>query len=255
MTRLLPLFVAIAFATPALADNLTVSGHIDAAMAAKLHATLTDGKAHTLHVNSSGGDDLASLALAKDVRRGHATLVVEGLCAGPCANDLFVAAAERSVAPGGLVIFAASATSRLAMVPQNRNKDVAPSYGEAAEQEKQLTAEAHADPALLLEPQLELQTQCYSLTSRNPAGQTYINYQAQFVGWIPSRAYLARAGVKAGGFWPASQEQFEAALKNAFPGGARGAIAYSGSDRPMPQASLLARLKSVKECDTGLKKP
>ena len=246
--RLLPLLAVIAFATPALADNLTVSGHIDAAMAAKLHAALTDGKAHTLHVNSSGGDDLPALSLAKDIRNAHATLVVEGLCAGPCANDLFVAAAQRSVAPGGLVIFAASATSRLAMVPQTRRKEVAPSYGEAAEQEQRLIAEAHADPALLLEPQLALQTQCYSLTSHNPAGQAYINYQAQFVGWIPSRAYLARTGVKAGGFWPASQEQFEAALKNAFPGGARGAIAFSGSEKPLAQSALAARLATIKEC-------
>jgi hypothetical protein len=248
MMRLLPVFLLAALATPALADDITVSGHIDAAMAAKLHGVLADGKTHTVHVNSSGGDDLAALTLAEDIRRTHAALVVDGLCAGPCANDLFVAAAERTVMPGGLVIFAASATSRLAMVPQARTKEVAPNYPQAAQQEKQLFATAHVDPALLFEPQIKLETSCWSLTSRNPAGQAYINYQSQFVGWIPSRAYLARAGLNVAGFWPANYAQFESALKNAFPGGARGAIAYSGTEKPTAPSALLARLAVIKEC-------
>lgn len=247
MRGLLFLFLIIA-ATPTLADDITINGHIDAAMAARLHAMLAKGKPHTLHVNSSGGDDLPALALAADIRHAHAGLVVEGLCAGPCANDLFIAAAERTVAPGGLVIFAASAASRLAMVPTGRVKEVISGYVEATQKEKQLFAQAHADPALLFEPQLALQTSCYSLTSRNPAGQAYINYQAQFVGWIPARAFLTRAGVKVSGFWPASEAQFQIALKNAFPGGARGAIAFAGTDRPLPQAGLLARLSATREC-------
>jgi hypothetical protein len=248
MMRLLSLFLLAGLVTPALADDIAISGHIDATMAARLHTALMDGKAHTLHVNSSGGDDLPALSLAEDIRRVHAAVVVEGLCAGPCANDLFAAAAERSVAPGGLVIFAASATSRLAMVPQARTKEVAPTYPQAAQREKQLFTTAHADPALLLEPQIKLETSCWSLTSRNPAGQAYINYQSQFVGWIPSRAYLARAGIKVGGFWPANDTQFESALKNAFPGGARGAIAFSGAEKPSAPSALLARLAAVKEC-------
>ena len=241
------LFLLIA-ATPARADDITISGHIDAAMATRLHGPLTDGKPHTLHVNSSGGDDLAALALAEDIRHAHAALVVEGLCAGPCAGDLLIAAPKRNVAPGGLVIFAASPSSRLAMVPAGRRNETLPSYPEAAKKEKQLFAETHTDPALLLEPQIRLNTQCYSLTSRNPAGQAYINYQARAVGWIPSRAYLARANVKVSGFWPASDAQFQTALKNAFPGGATGTIVFGGSDKPLPQPALVARLAATKEC-------
>jgi hypothetical protein len=248
MMRLLLASFIVALATPALADDITLSGHIDAAMVAKLHAELGDGKPHTLHVNSSGGDDLPALSLAEDVRHAHAAIVVDGLCAGPCANDLFVAAAERSVMPGGLVIFAANAASRLTMVPQARIKEVAPNYPQAAQQEKQLFAAAHVDYALLLEPQIKLETSCWSLTSHNPAGQAYINYQAQFVGWIPSRAYLARAGVKVSGFWPANNAQFDDAVKIAFPGGARGAIAYSGVEKPSAPSALVARLAAVKEC-------
>jgi hypothetical protein len=248
MIRLLPFVFLATLAAPALADDITINGHIDAAMAARLHVVLTDGKKHTLQVNSSGGDDLPALALARDIRQSHAAMVVEGLCAGSCAGDLFVAAAERSIAPGGLVIFAASATSRLAMVPPNRHKEVIPAYADAAAGEMQLLTEAHADSALLLEPQLKLQTQCYSLTSHNPAGQAYINYQAEAVGWIPSRAYLAHAGMKVSGFWPASEGQFQTALKNAFPGGARGAILFAGAEKPSPLPTLLAQLSAIKEC-------
>lgn len=248
MRSVLPVPLLAALASPALANDISLTGHIDGAMAARLHAVLTDGKRHVLHVNSSGGDDLPALALARDIRHSHTALVVDGLCAGPCANSLFLAASERHVMPGGLVIFGASASSRLAMVPSNRKKEVAPSYGEVAAQEKQLIADTHVNPALLLEPQLELGTRCWSLTSHDPAGQAYINYQSQLVGWIPSRSYLAHAGVKASGFWPASEAQFEAALKNAFPGGATGAIGYASTQRPLPEAALLTRLSAIKEC-------
>lgn len=254
MRALLPLALVVSLASPAAADDIALTGHIDAAMAARMHAALANGKPHVLHVNSSGGDDLPALALAQDIRHARAQIVVDGLCAGPCANALFIAASQRQVMPRGLVIFAASASSRLAMVPPSRTKEVMPSYAEAAGQENQLMAEMHADPALLLEPQLKLGTRCWSLTSRNPAGQAYVNYQAQFVGWIPSRSYLAHAGVKVGGFWPLNEAQFKAAMKAAFPLGATGAIAFAGADDPSAQSALLARLKSVGECDTGLKK-
>lgn len=117
-------------------------------------------------------------------------------------------------------------------------------------------AQARANPALLLAPQLQLQTQCYSLTSHNPAGQAYITYQSQFVGWIPSKSTLQRAGVHGTGFWPANKSQFQAAaIQKAFPGGARGAIAFAGQDANFSSSALIARLAAIKECDTGLGKP
>lgn len=124
--RCLALIPLLALSVPALADEIALTGHIDAATAARLHAVLADGKAHTLGVNSSGGDDAPALALAQDLRRGHAQLVADSLCAGPCADDLFIAATDRSVMPGGLVIFAATTTSRLAMVPAARRKELLP---------------------------------------------------------------------------------------------------------------------------------
>lgn len=112
--------------------------------------------------------------------------------------------------------------------------------------------EAGINPALLLEPLLRLQTDCFSLTSHDRSGKAYINYRAHFVGWVPSRSHLARMGVAVTGFWPDSVSQFQAILQGAFPGGARGDIAYSGTDLPSAPAALLAQLHETRECDTGL---
>ena len=236
------------------ATEIPLTGHIGADMAARLHPLLADGKPHTLRLNSSGGDDVAALTIAADIRRSHAAVIVDGLCAGPCANYLFTAAARRTVQPGGLVIFTGSATSRLAMVPPQRREEISGDYEKNAQQEKQLLNDAGANPALLLEPQLGLQTDCYSLTSKNRTGKAYINYQAHAVGWTPSRAYLTKAGVKISGFWPQTDAQFQAALQKAIPGGARGTILYSATTTPAAEAALLSRLRAIRECDSGLPK-
>jgi len=106
----------------------------------------------------------------------------------------------------------------------------------------------HATAALLLEPQLGLGTACYSLTSRDTAGKAYINYQARFVGWTPSRAWLTRAGASVSGFWPDTDAQFQAALQKAIPGGARGSVSYSAAKTPATETALRDRLAAIPEC-------
>ena len=240
--------------TPAAGGEIPLSGHISADMASRLHTALNDGRPHSLRISSSGGEDLPALAIADDLRRNRTTLVVEGICAGPCANYLFLAAPQRTVRPGALVIFTASATSRLAMVPPQRLAEISGAYARTARREKQLLRDAGVAPALLLEPQLGLGTDCYSLTSRDRAGKAYINYRANFIGWTPSRAYLARAGIKVAGFWPNTSAQFQAALQKALPGGTRGNIAYSAAKAPASEAALLGRLRAIRECDAGFGK-
>ena len=229
---------------------LRLDGHITPAVAARMHAALAHG-ARILHVTSTGGDQLASLALARDIHEAHASLVVDGLCGGPCANYLFPAAARRSVSPGGLVIFSGTATAALAMVPPDKKAQLGGGYASAAAEERALFAQAGVDPALLLETQLQLHPRCYSLTSKDAAGKSYINYRADFIGWVPSRGYLARAGLRIEGFWPANPAQFQTAFQSAFGGSARGNIASFGPAAPGKPASLLTALKSVRACDAS----
>jgi hypothetical protein len=245
----LAIFWATILASPAAAQNgdIVLAGHISEAMAARVHAGLGDDKPHAVRVSSSGGEELPALAIARDIADHRASLVVEGVCAGPCANYLFPAAARRTVLPGALVIFSTTATSRLAMVPPRRRSEVRPDYLRVTELEKKLPGNA----SLLLEPQLRLRTQCYSLTSRDGTGHAYINYRADFVGWIPSRAYLERANVRISGFWPRTEDAFRTALKSAFPGGLRGEIRFGGTDAPAPAPKLAASLAAVPECDKG----
>jgi len=230
------------------AGEIPLSGHISAEMANRFHAALEDGKPHMVRVTSSGGEDAPALAIAADIARSRSSLMVEGICAGPCANYLFMAAARRTVQPGALVIFTASASSRLAMVPQEQWKQVSDLYERAAQQERQLLQDRRINPALLLEPQLGLGTSCYSLTSRDTTGKAYINYQARFVGWAPSRAWLTRAGASVSGFWPDTDAQFQAALQKAIPGGARGSVSYSAAKTPATETALRDRLAAIPEC-------
>ena len=232
----------------ATAGEIPLSGHISAQMANRFHAALKDGKPHMVRVTSSGGEDAPALAIAADIARSRSSLTVDGICAGPCANYLFTAAARKTMQPGALVIFTASASSRLAMVPQERRKEVSGLYESAAQQERQLLQDRRANPALLLEPQLGLGTSCYSLTSHDTAGKAYINYQARFVGWTPSRSWLARAGVSVAGFWPDGDAQFQAALQKAIPGGARGSVFYATAKAPATETALRDRLAAIPEC-------
>jgi hypothetical protein len=249
-TVLALLFSLAGVARAADQTELRIEGHITAAVAAKIHEALAQGS-RVIRITSTGGDPLASLALARDIRLAHASLIVDGICGGPCANYLFPAAAKRSVLPGGLVIFSNTATAALAMVPPDKAKMVGSNYTRTAAEEAIFFKEASLNPALLLEPMLRLHPTCYSLTSKDTAGKSYINYRADFIGWVPSRAYLARVGVRSEGFWPATPSQFQAALGQVFPGGARGAIANSGPSRPGKAQSLLAALEAVRACDAS----
>jgi hypothetical protein len=246
---ILSLICGIAGANAAKADEVRINGHINAAIAAQLHDVLSHGE-RTIRVTSGGGDPLPSLALARDIRRYHASLIVDGVCAGACANFLFPAAEKRTVMPDALVIFSGTASALLALVPPEKLNTLDADYAPGALQEKALMSETSVNQNLLLEPLLRLGLSCYSLTSKNATGKSYINYRSDFVGWVPSRADLVRAGVRAGGFWPTSDAQFQAAMKSAFPGGARGNIAFAG--QTSNAAPLPARLKAVPQCDTGL---
>jgi hypothetical protein len=252
-TAILSLLCSLGVASAARAantDELRIDGHINAAIAGQLHDALGHG-ARTIRVTSGGGDPLPSLALARDMRRHHTTLIVDGVCAGACANFLFPAAAKRTVMPGALVIFSGTATALLALVAPEKTGTLDAGYAPTALQEKAMLSDAGVNQALLLEPLLRLGLSCYSLTSKNASGKSYVNYRADYVGWTPSRAYLAQAGIPVGGFWPAAVAQFQAAMKSAFPGGARGNVGFSGPDAPSGMPALLARLKAVPQCDAG----
>ena len=132
------------------------------------------------------------------------------------------------VLPGGLVIFSGTASSALAMVPPDRDNSLSRQLRAHGPTGENPFTDAGVNPALLLEPQLRLETRCYSLTSHDVSGKSYINYRSDFLGWVPSRAYLAKAGIRTDGFWPATADQFQIAFKKAFPGGARGNIATFG---------------------------
>ena len=132
-------------------DELRIEGHINAAIAGQMHDALGHG-ARAIRVTSGGGDPLPALALARDMRRHHTTLIVDGVCAGACANFLFPAAAKRTVMPNALVIFSGTATALLALVAPEKTGTLDAGYAPTALQEKTMLSDAGVNQALLLDP-------------------------------------------------------------------------------------------------------
>jgi ATP-dependent protease ClpP protease subunit len=61
-------------------------------------------KVKTLYIDSGGGDVISAIALASDLRRLDARLVVAGKCFSACANYIFAGSLHKNVLPGSLIV-------------------------------------------------------------------------------------------------------------------------------------------------------
>lgn len=130
-----------------------------------------------LVVTSPGGDLGDGLRIADFIRAHKLDIVVNGVCAGPCADYWFTAAAHRTVKPGGWLGFVPDLTSQYPAQPQYdaQRKDEAALYQAAG---------VHADVLrTTLQDQLRL-----GAAADQPHGSV----------WMPTKAELSSLGY--GGF-------------------------------------------------------
>ncbi len=159
----------------------------------------------TLTVRSFGGDALGTLNLADKVKNLELTIVVDGYCAGACADYLFVAAQKKVVPPGSWVGFSGGITSPEA---QSISADY-PSGGdhvicEAARLKKKFSR-------LIFSKQLQL----YNTLGISPQLLEYARKAIRSglfpyghnVYWAPPPACLEALGVKGLDMWSPSSEE------------------------------------------------
>ena len=123
---------------------------------------LIDDGITTIIVMSGGGDTLAALPIAEIIQRRQLNIIVDGICGSSCANYFFIAAHEKTVPPGSLVMWHGGLTPKLrhgsremkaymrrAGMPPQQIKRQFQSWREGAARERMLYQKAGVDMALL----------------------------------------------------------------------------------------------------------
>lgn len=59
----------------------------------------------TIILNCGGGNVLGAIPIAERIQRQHIDIIVDGICASSCANYFFIAANNKKVLEGSLVLF------------------------------------------------------------------------------------------------------------------------------------------------------
>lgn len=88
----------------------------------------------TLIVNCGGGDVLAAIPIAVKMQRRKINILVDGICASSCANYLFIAAQNKRVPEGSLVLFHGGITPML--VPKDQISEAMIQAGAGTEEIK-----------------------------------------------------------------------------------------------------------------------
>lgn len=246
-------------APPAGADadagsTLVLSGAIDAAMLDRFNAALAAGNVATVRISSHTGQTREALRIAEAVLARNLDVVVRGVCVGPCAQYILVAARNRHIEDGSLVGFNVSVSS-LAHMNEVLGEDapadfrnLLPGMKDAVDAERRLYRERGIATSLLVDPLSAMQPRCVifhrgpdqSISGLNLSGMRYVL-------WVPTRKQLESAGVKITGFWPKSRRQMlDASRKLVSSGSDR--FRYGDEDHLRRNRRERYSLKALKQC-------
>ena len=232
-------------------DLIALQGAITAGMARDFLSLLGSGRTKAVMIRSGGGDDQSAMTIGWAIHSRNLPLIVQGACMSACAHFIFVAASRRVVRPNSLVIFHNDHASIAAIADDNRSPDTVSyvmSVDGLAAKEKEYYRKMRLPVALLLEPQIEIRTQCFVYV-RLPGGEVVdIGFKAPYVGWIPSRRLLEDAGIPVIGFWPASLSELESAFAAVFQPNAPIKVVYGGPQSLMSPAELTAKYFRISRC-------
>ena len=224
-----------------------ISGDITRRMATALAPLLATGQVRELIVNSFGGDETSALQIAQQIRQRHIDIVVDGVCAGACASYIFVAGINRTLQPDSAVIFSDTSSSLIDLGAQDLKPGLS-GYRDNDRQARQLYQLAGVDPTLLLQPQIEMATSCYGAPS---LPGTPISYSSRFSGWVPTLDYLNAIGVRIGGHWPTTPDDFQRMWRKNFVGAhRRGSIAIGRNVQRAIASQAAAELHRIPRCGT-----
>lgn len=208
------------------------------------------GKVHQLRVTSGGGSEAGALEIGAALQKYHIPVVVDEVCASACANGIFLLAPKRTIMPDSVVMFHNTASSLAAMLSPSEKKQIVQQYLQVAREYETLYAARKIPAVFLFQPQLEIRTSCHELVTAppGPSNGKEVRYQALFLAWIPTKAYLKREGIEFSGFWPSTKADFITALRRLYAPGTHDLIAIGGAYDGASASEMKAALGRIPKC-------
>lgn len=232
-------------------DAIALRGAITPQMARDFLFALRSGRTKTVIVRSGGGDDQSAMTIGWAIHSRRLPLIVQNACMSACAHFIFVAASQRLVRPNSLVMFHNDHASIAAMADDNKSSSTMSyivSVDKLATEEKEYYHKLGVPIALLLEPQIEIRTQCF-VYAHSPSGEVSdVDFKAPYIGWIPRQDLLTNSGILVKGFWPTSLPELERAFSVVFKPNAPIKVLYGGGHSLMSEADLAVKFSQIAQC-------
>jgi hypothetical protein len=182
-------------------DIITIEGSVTPEVAAKF-AALQGQDVRILTIYSGGGDPPSARAVGRVVHQRHLDVTVTGVCAGACAKYIFLAGAQRVLAPGSVVAFSDSAASLSLLAANDPEPAVRAIYAGEAAADRSYYQELGLPERLLYDPQTAMETQCYAVL-RDEAGRVIdIGHMDKYKFAVFPKDYFDEIGLAVTGDWP-----------------------------------------------------
>jgi hypothetical protein len=212
---------------------------------------------HTLFITSFGGDLDAPLDMAELVRDRALHVIVVGPCLSGCASFVFIAARRRTVAAAGVLGLHNTNSSALLLARGINGGAVAARdrpLETRATREEYLYRSVNVSPALLLEPQVRLETLCVAEDRPDTrTGETRFLIHSRYGLWTPTRAQWNAFGVGYVGNTPTSTAQAQRLIDASMPRDLRAgaSVTLNRLPLPAPPATYLSDVGSCGRRATG----
>lgn len=187
---------------------IAVEGDITPEVTAKF-ASMLDENVRTLAIYSGGGDPQSARTIGRLVHRRGLDVVAVGLCGAVCARYVFLAGAQRIVAPDSAVAFTGTVASVSLLAAGNPDPAVREIYASEVAAEKAYYQELGLPERLLYDPQDLMQTRCYQ-PMRDAGGHiTDIGHAEKYRLIVFPKSYFDAIGVAVAGYWPTDVEDIK----------------------------------------------
>jgi ankyrin repeat protein len=189
---------------------LELRGPIDAVMRQRFEEAVAAGGLTTVRITSPGGEIVHALRIGAIMQARDIDVIVHDLCAGACAQYIFIAGRKRRLERESLVGFMNTIkSSSIVLAMATEALQVRNTVSATAERlvalEEELYRKRGVSAALLVDPMVALQPRCVLLKREGTAMGW--NTTSNYMMWVPSRDYLTAAGVEFEGDWPKSDFQ------------------------------------------------
>jgi hypothetical protein len=197
-------------------DTLSIRGTINDQSAADF-LRLINPNIKEIRLTSLGGLAEPAIKIGAEIRARNLRVVVDRYCFSACASYIFLGSTSRSINPFSLVAFHNTGSSISEFNFAKADQEVHARYAAEAALEASYYQSVGIDTAWLYRPQLEIRTKCYSFRPGSQKTSFDLIYLSDFSVWIPSRAFLAQAGVTFSGYWPENTEDAASSAARSLP--------------------------------------